>query len=105
MSAGVRIYEYQPRMLHLKTVVVDRRWATLGSANLDYRSLFLNYELPLSMTASDDYELLGRQFCEDLSTSRRILSERWSARSWANLPLEAIWTSFAPLALEDQHGK
>ncbi|MEO8310525.1 MAG: phospholipase D-like domain-containing protein [Caldimonas sp.] len=90
LSAGVRIYEYLPRMLHAKTVVVDRRWATLGSANLDYRSFFLNYELLLAMTAPGDCEALVRQFCEDASTSRRILGDRWSGRSWTNLPLEAI---------------
>lgn len=90
MSADVRIYEYLPRMLHAKTVVVDRHWATLGSANLDYRSFFLNFELLLAMTAPDDCELLSRQFFEDVSTSRLILGDSWSGRSWTNLPLEAI---------------
>ena len=90
LSAGVRIYEYLPRMLHAKTVVVDRHWATLGSANLDYRSFFLNYELLLAMTAPDDCELLSRQFSEDVSTSRPVLGDKWSRRSWTNLPLEAI---------------
>ncbi len=90
ISVGVRIYEYLPRMMHAKTVVIDGRWATLGSANLDYRSFFLNYELLLVTTAPDDCELLGRQFCEDLSASRRIVGDTWSGRSWTNLPLEAI---------------
>ena len=90
MSAGVRINEYLPRMLHAKTVVVDREWATLGSANLDYRSFFLNYELLLVVTAPDDCELLRQQFCEDISTSRPILADSWSQRSWTNRPLEAI---------------
>lgn len=35
LSAGVRVYEYLRRMLRAKSVAVDRRWATLGSANLD----------------------------------------------------------------------
>lgn len=90
MSAGVRIYEYLPRMLHAKTVVVDRHWATLGSANFDYRSFFLNYELLLATTAPDDCERLHRQFCEDISASRLVHGDRWSGRSWTNLPLEAI---------------
>lgn len=90
MSAGVRIYEYLPRMLHAKTVVVDRHWATLGSANLDYRSFFLNYELLLAMTTPDECELLGRQFCEDVSQSRLILADAWARRPWANRLLEGI---------------
>jgi cardiolipin synthase len=90
MSAGVRIYEYRPRMMHAKTVVVDRHWATLGSANLDYRSFFLNYELLLAMTAPDDCELLSRQFWEDASTSRLILGDGWSRRSWTSRLLEVV---------------
>jgi len=90
LSAGVRIYEYRPRMLHAKTVVVDRRWAALGSANLDYRSFFLNYELVLAMTTPHECELLGRQFCEDLSESRSILAETWSRRHWTRRLLEGI---------------
>lgn len=47
LRAGVRIYEYLPRMLHAKTAVADGAFATVGTANLDYRSLFINYELNL----------------------------------------------------------
>ena len=47
LAAGVRLYEYQPRMLHAKTAVVDGTWATVGTANFDYRSIFLNCELNL----------------------------------------------------------
>ncbi|MEO5734391.1 MAG: phospholipase D-like domain-containing protein, partial [Rubrivivax sp.] len=90
IAAGVRIHEYLPRMLHAKTVLVDRDWATLASANIDYRSFFLNHELLLTMTAPDDCERLRRQFCEDALTSRWILGDNWSRRSWKNLPLEAI---------------
>jgi cardiolipin synthase len=38
LASGVRIFEYRPRLLHAKTAVVDGRWATVGTANLDYRS-------------------------------------------------------------------
>ncbi len=47
LAAGVWIYEYLPRMFHAKTAVNDGKWATIGTANMDYRSLFLNYELNL----------------------------------------------------------
>ena len=90
MFAGVRIYEYLPRMLHAKTVVVDRHWATLGSANLDYRSFFLNYELLLALTAPDECELLARQFCADASESRLIRADIWARRHWTSRLLETI---------------
>jgi cardiolipin synthase len=47
LSAGVRVYEYLPRQLHAKTSVVDAGWSIVGSANFDYRSLFINQELVL----------------------------------------------------------
>ena len=54
-KAGVQIYEYKGRMAHEKVAVVDGRWATFGSSNLDARSLFNNDELNLIIT---DYRLV-----------------------------------------------
>jgi cardiolipin synthase A/B len=45
IKAGVKIYEYGPALLHAKTLVVDERWVSIGSANLDNRSFALNNEL------------------------------------------------------------
>ena len=50
LKGGVRIFEYLPRMLHAKVAVVDDGWATVGTANLDYRSLFINDELVMVVT-------------------------------------------------------
>lgn len=44
LDAGVRIYEYTPGFIHAKNFVVDDRFATVGTINLDYRSLFLHFE-------------------------------------------------------------
>ena len=44
LEAGARIFEYQPAMMHAKTVVVDDGWSVVGSANLDERSMELNEE-------------------------------------------------------------
>jgi cardiolipin synthase len=44
LEAGVRIFEYQPGMMHAKSVVVDGRWTIVGSANMDRRSVKLNEE-------------------------------------------------------------
>src|SRR5262249_57232974 len=47
LDAGAKIYEYGPALLHAKTMVVDGRWVSIGSANLDNRSFNLNKELTL----------------------------------------------------------
>ena len=44
LEAGIRIYEYTPGFLHAKACLVDGRLGTLGTVNLDYRSLFLHFE-------------------------------------------------------------
>lgn len=43
-EAGVKIYEYTPGFLHAKLMLVDDRCGTIGSVNLDFRSLYLHYE-------------------------------------------------------------
>ncbi len=88
MSAGVHIHEYLPRMLHAKTVVVDSDWAALGTANLDYRSFFVNYELVLLTTSPHECEQLARHFVHDLSESRRLDATTFARRPWTSKLLE-----------------
>ena len=93
MSAGVRIYEYLPRMLHAKTVLVDGEWAALGTANLDYRSFFLNYELVLATREPRSCALLERHFLGDLTESVPIVPGAWAGRRWPARMLEGLgWT-------------
>ncbi|HET7692915.1 MAG TPA: phospholipase D-like domain-containing protein [Gemmatimonadota bacterium] len=56
LEAGVRIFEYQPTMFHVKAVIVDRDWAIVGSANFDNRSFELNYEV---VVAGEDTVLVA----------------------------------------------
>ncbi len=44
LDAGIKLYEYTPGFIHAKTFVVDGKYATVGTVNLDYRSLFLHFE-------------------------------------------------------------
>ena len=88
--AGVRIYEYLPRMLHSKTVTVDGDWSSIGTANLDYRSFFLNYELNLASGSVALARVLERRFEADLQASEEIRPRRWARRSWLMRPLEIV---------------
>jgi cardiolipin synthase A/B len=93
MAAGVRVYEYLPRMLHAKTVLIDGQWAALGTANFDYRSFFVNYELVLSVYEPGFCALLERQFHADLTESSLVSAGRWAGRRWWQRLLEGIgWT-------------
>ena len=93
IAAGVQVYEYLPRMLHAKTVAIDGQWAMLGTANFDYRSYFLNYELVLSAREPEFCALLEGHFNADLSESLAVTAGSWTRRRWPEKLLEFIgWT-------------
>ncbi|MGH7279572.1 MAG: phospholipase D-like domain-containing protein, partial [Candidatus Rokuibacteriota bacterium] len=77
LAAGIELYGYTAGRLHAKTMVVDRRWATVGSTNLDPRSFALNDEL--NLVAYDDVvaRRLEAIFAEDLARSRPITRAEW----------------------------
>ena len=71
-KAGAKIYEYGPARLHAKTMVVDDRWVSIGSANLDNRSFALNNELNLVLLDRGIARRLTEVFREDLKHARRL---------------------------------
>jgi len=80
LEAGARIYEYQPTMYHTKVMVVDDRWVSVGSTNLDDRSFRLNQEANLNVLDPGFGAGQARQFAEDRSHARRITLEEWRRR-------------------------
>ncbi|MBN2680698.1 MAG: cardiolipin synthase B [Acidithiobacillaceae bacterium] len=87
MRRGVHIYEYQDAFLHAKYVLVDRSWATLGSANFDFLSLWFNHELNLELRLSRVSLLLHGLFVREFARSRKIDPEPWRRRPyWRRLP-------------------
>lgn len=90
LAAGVHIYEYQPRMLHAKTLVVDTDWCTVGTANLDYRSLFINYELNLAANSTELNDRLASNYLNDLKDAEEIFQKIWSRRPLLSKAVEWI---------------
>lgn len=82
LLAGVAIHEYQPSMIHTKTVTVDGAYALIGSPNFDTRSFALNYEEALVVYDSAFTQTLNRAFDDDLAHAREVTLdevERWTA--------------------------
>lgn len=90
LAAGVRIYEYLPRQLHAKTAVIDAGWSIIGSANLDYRSLFINQELVLIARDPTLSAALNAQYLRDLDDAAEVTLPSWGRRGWRDRCLEAI---------------
>ena len=72
MEAGVRVYEYLPRFIHAKTLVVDDDLAIVGSSNMDNRSFLLNFEVTALIYDRGVAAQLARAFEADLAESRAI---------------------------------
>lgn len=78
---GARIFEYQPAMIHTKTMIVDGLWSVVGSTNFDNRSFGLNDEVNLAACDEKLAARLEEDFARDISDSREITYEAWRRRS------------------------
>jgi cardiolipin synthase len=75
IANGIRVF-YQPApFVHTKLLLVDNIWCLIGSANLDARSLRLNFELNMSIFDASFSSALNRHFNQDLAASREITCE------------------------------
>ena len=82
LQAGALIHEYQPTMYHVKLLIVDGLWSSVGSTNFDARSFRLNDEANLNVYDADFARVQTETFEADLKRSRRITYEQWNARPW-----------------------
>jgi cardiolipin synthase len=92
-DAGAQIHFYKPRMLHAKALLIDESVAVIGSANMDMRSLLLNYEVGLCIYSLD----VIRQLEEWMQGLMRACSERQPHHSATLTMIEGISRLFAPL--------
>ena len=88
MTAGVRVYEYGPRMLHTKALLVDDGLAMVGSANFDSRSFSLNFEVAMLFRDAGIAGELARQFEVDFASAPRVRADR-ARPLWSALPCRA----------------
>jgi cardiolipin synthase len=97
LADGVRIFEYQPTMIHAKTMVIDGVWSTVGSLNLDNRSLRLNDESALLVLDPGVGAVLDSLFLADLEQALEVTRERHRARPWWQRIVEGAARAVAPL--------
>ena len=76
LAHGVKIYEFTPGFLHAKTFLCDDRCATVGSVNLDYRSLYLHFECGVWMYGADCLAEIRRDFEETFACSAEVKEEK-----------------------------
>lgn len=80
LDGGVEIYEYLPAMMHNKVMVVDGIWSTIGSINLDSRSMRRNAEVNVAIYDRDFARSMEEMIEGDRLSSERFTKERWKKR-------------------------
>jgi cardiolipin synthase len=90
LAAGVRIFEFQPSMMHAKTVLADDAWSIVGSANMDERSMELNEENVVGIADRDFARAIAEGVEGDVARSKEVDLEQWRRRPVWQRALERI---------------
>jgi cardiolipin synthase len=96
LDRGVRIFEYEPAILHAKTLVADGRLSVIGSSNLDFRSFERNAECNFAALDTGTGERMEKQFEDDLAQSVEIRAPEWRRRAWPHRLGDAAARRLAP---------
>ena len=95
LEAGVRIFEYRPTMMHAKVAEIDGLWSSVGSANIDSRSFYLNDEANVNVRSPHLAEEIREVFRRDLGRSDEVTFDAWKSRSLGERFLEWVFGLFA----------
>ena len=93
LKAGVEIYQYRKGFIHAKTFVADSKIAIVGTANMDFRSFDLNFEVNAIVYDADIANELRAIFFDDLKDAERIDPDLWHKRS----RMKQLWQKTARL--------
>lgn len=99
LRKGVRIFEYQPRFLHLKMVLVDD-WVSVGSCNFDHWNLRFNLDANLEALDPGLTEAVEQSFHQDFAVSREISQSAWRQRPWYRRLYQGFYGSLEQVVLK-----
>jgi cardiolipin synthase len=97
LNAGVKVYQYTKGMLHSKVVLVDGEWASVGTANLDMRSLHLNFEVNCLIYSTEAVAELEAAYQRDLDASIRLERHVFARRPLAGRLLDNACRLLSPV--------
>jgi cardiolipin synthase len=97
LEAGVKIYLYRNAFMHSKAIVIDDRIATVGSANMDFRSYEQNFELNAFILDEKTAVTLRNNFLNDQQHCTEITLSEWRQRPISTRVKESVARLFSPL--------
>jgi cardiolipin synthase len=90
LEAGIRLWEYEPTNLHVKLLIADGLWTSVGSTNFDNRSFRLNDEANLNILDAGFAAAMTRTWAADREACREITLAEWQARGWTERILDRL---------------
>ncbi len=96
LQLGVRVMYQPPPFVHTKLFLVDGTWSLIGSANLDPRSLRLNFELDLEVYDRDFTQLMERDLAQTIARSREVTLTEMDSRPLTERVRDATAKLFSP---------
>lgn len=97
LRAGIKIYFYEPGMLHSKTLVIDDEFSSVGSTNFDFRSFEHNFEGNMFVYSRDFNQRMKETFYSDIRECARITPSEWRHRNMPQKALESFMRLFSPI--------
>jgi len=97
LEAGVKVYFYQEGFIHSKVIVADNIFSSVGTANLDFRSLETNFEVNAMIYDQEIALTLASQFLNDQSKSKQVLLSEWVNRPRINKIKESFARLLSPM--------
>ena len=97
IESGVKIYEYLPGFIHGKTFTVDDKFATVGTINLDYRSLYLHFECGVWLYNMHSVFEVKEDFLQTQKLSQEITLKMCQSVPWYTRLGRSILRIFAPM--------
>ena len=97
LLAGIKVYLYEAGMLHAKVLIIDDDYATMGSANFDFRSFEHNFEENLMMYSRDANRELADSFETDAGESLRLKLSEWNRRGRLRRAQESLCRLLSPI--------
>lgn len=97
LCAGVEVFLYRGGFLHSKLLTIDSKIASIGSTNMDFRSLELNYEINAFIYSADTTERVERLFEQDLAFCTAVHYAQWQKRPRGKRFLESLFRLLAPM--------
>lgn len=97
LRAGVKIYFYEPGMLHSKAIIIDDEFVTIGSTNFDFRSFEHNFEGNLFFYSREFNERMLAVYRDDLAQCTRVTPSGWRRRPLPRRALESVVRLLSPI--------